>query len=298
VRAVNNITDFVTSIKIWTEGNEFIEIDLNSVKFSRPNLPYNCMILDIDENPEVREKKVRQIFFNFDAKIYGLEVHPVGREFYTDREIQQNTFFYSGEMLYQLKSVKNAYTNALMLTLSQEIFVEGDKNQNCNNYPNSRFDSYNDCDKDFIKRVLSTFKPSFVPFWATDNMTEATTFFVWNFNETILPNNTVDYEDLPDGVRNSDCPLPCTQTYVDSRFISKREYRGTIPDSIIVTFSETVQITTSDFPPFSFLDYLSRLGGLLGLWLGLGVVQIFELLGSSLAYFCSTFCGRRKDTEQ
>lgn len=248
------------------------------------------MTLDIDQTPAVKAKKVRQIFFKFDAKLFGLEVHIECRHLSCEREIQQNGFFFSGEQMYVSKSsARHSMENALVVRLSQNRFVEGDKSENCKIYPNKEFESYNDCDKEFIRRVLSTYSPAFVPVWATDNMTEVTTFFDWN-KLSILSNNTIDYEDLPDGNRASDCPLPCTQTYVDSRFVSKREYSGDIPGAITITFSDTIHITTNDFPPFLFFSFLSKLGGSLGLWLGVGVLQIAELLGKVFLPLCSSPC--------
>ena len=78
---------------------------------------------------------------------------------------------------------------------------------------------------------------------------------------------------------------------MESRFISRREYSNDLRDNIIISFSQSVQITTSDFPAFVLLDFLSKLGGSLGLWLGVGVVQILELCGTLLLPLCT--CGNK-----
>ena len=39
-------------------------------------------------------------------------------------------------------------------------------------------------------------------------------------------------------------------------------------------FDQTVDITEYYYPEFSLADFLSTIGGILGLWLGVGVVQI------------------------
>ena len=41
-----------------------------------------------------------------------------------------------------------------------------------------------------------------------------------------------------------------------------------------ITFKQSVTVTEYFYPEFSFSDFLSSMGGALGLWLGLGVLQL------------------------
>ena len=41
-----------------------------------------------------------------------------------------------------------------------------------------------------------------------------------------------------------------------------------------LTFKQSVSVTEFFYPKFSFADFLSSMGGALGLWLGLGVLQM------------------------
>ena len=49
-------------------------------------------------------------------------------------------------------------------------------------------------------------------------------------------------------------------------------------------FEDTVDITEYYYPNFSVPDFLSNIGGSMGLWLGVGVMQFGE--------FCSTICSK------
>ena len=48
--------------------------------------------------------------------------------------------------------------------------------------------------------------------------------------------------------------------------------------SIVISFNKEVTVTRIGFSEFNFPTFLADLGGSIGLWLGLGVVQLLELL--------------------
>ena len=55
-----------------------------------------------------------------------------------------------------------------------------------------------------------------------------------------------------------------------------------------VTFQDEVIITKSEFAPLSISELFSTLGGVIGLWLGVGMLQIVDH-GMILAKICSQF---------
>ena len=241
-------------ILVWT-GQGYIKIDLDSVQSVMPNLPYNCMLLDIEQTHELKSKEIRQIDFFFKKSIFGLEILVGDRELYTDREIKQNKFFSSGENIYISKSGRRTSShNSFMVKLIQHRFVEADNIENCAIYPTKDHHTYNDCDKVYINNVLSTYSPHLVPVWSTQNMEEVSRLIR---NLDTFPNNTVAYEDLYDGSQISSCSLPCTQTYVDTRSISYVKNEEDI-DSISITFVENIEITSYNFPKFQLVEFLSQ----------------------------------------
>ena len=85
------------------------------------------------------------------------------------------------------------------------------------------------------------------------------------------------YGDIITGSQVSDCPLPCTSTEItcvnlDEKFVAENNSR------IDITFSDSVSFMMNDFPKFNFAVFLSTLGGSMGLWLGLGVLQSIDIM--------------------
>ena len=47
---------------------------------------------------------------------------------------------------------------------------------------------------------------------------------------------------------------------------------------LTITFDPVVTLEKSSFPPWTWSTYLAVLGGTAGLWLGLGIMQLIEIL--------------------
>ena len=61
-----------------------------------------------------------------------------------------------------------------------------------------------------------------------------------------------------------------------------------------LTMDQEVTVTESFYPPFSPLTFFTVMGGALGLWLGVGVVQVVSYVASAASWITVNRYGRNK----
>ena len=180
-------------------------------------------------------------------------------------------------------SADESSSTSYMIDLQQEVFVEADRSINCAVYPTEQHERYEECDTEFVRKSLG---PDIVPVWATtENISKAT----GPINGT-CPKIT----NLAAGLTMSSCKLPCTTTKGAIKLNSKDPYQSTI---LAVAFTKTLKITTTDFVPFSLAESLASLGGSLGLWLGLGLLQLGQEGVRGLGVLLQAAQGQGAETE-
>ena len=160
-----------------------------------------------------------------------------------------------------------------LVEFKQTKYVEEDKSKGCVNYPNPEYESYNECDEAFMRDILKAYyPPDFMPFWlGSVNATQ------WMNGKNITERI---YSDLFKGTLMAPkevCPLPCTSTTRSTDFLYEMHENVTY-STIDITFSNKVEVTHWDYGAFSLAEVLASLGGAMGLWLGVGVVQLLDTL--------------------
>ena len=87
--------------------------------------------------------------------------------------------------------------------------------------------------------------------------------------------------DIIMGREQTSCLVSCSSTDINTVFLDVKVDKFRNCSKIDLAFSDKVLVTFFDFPKFSAAEFLSRIGGSLGLWLGLGVVQIISVIINS-----------------
>ena len=127
----------------------------------------------------------------------------------------------------------------------------------------------------------------FVPIWATEDLNLSRN---WK-TETNLSVDEKLYQ-LFSGITLSDCAVPCTLTTVYTKYLSKN-LAPSNETLLYFTFSNEVLVDETTMVEFNLLTSLSILGSNLGLWLGLGALQMLEYLSK---YNCFEHCKFCPDT--
>ena len=76
--------------------------------------------------------------------------------------------------------------------ISRNIFVPEDQTKNCAVYPNPVFESYSDCDEEFMRNVIASFDPpDLVPVWLAENFENVTRKTNMHLGKTVYKYDTV-----------------------------------------------------------------------------------------------------------
>ena len=200
----------------------------------------------------------------------GIEIED--KKLFTNRMILSNKHFFSGDKI-GISQAKHWQEKSYSIVLEKAVFIEEDISKNCSNYPNEEFSSYNECDEDFIRMNLGDlYSVGYVPLWSTQERRNITSL-------TTIPyslQNWYKKRNLFSGFKSSDCQLPCTRVSVDSKleYVKKNDEDD---NQINLIFINSIEISKTDFANFNIFTVLSFIGGNMGLWLGLGMVQFFEI---------------------
>ena len=206
---------------------------------------------------------------------------------FSGRQLLQNNINHLGgikTITYAKNSTKSP-SITFGMEIKQDVYDEKDLTKSCSIYPNTQFNSYKECDQQFgIYKLSSIFGSNVTPLWSTDNISHVTAGPISSNNQEF---RSVHYN-LLSGIMLSDCKQPCTITKTNTFSNGQQD---TPKSEMIVIFNDKMPVTTTNLVPFSLTAYLSNLGGILGLWLGLGMVQLAELLLPAVTVQCKG-CGK------
>ena len=116
-----------------------------------------------------------------------------------------------------------------------------------------------------------------------DNISLATNTFLIPEGQTY---NSRKYDDLFSGILPSTCLVPCLRTVAtveEGTITTDKHFKFSL------AFSNEVRTKKTSLVRFSFMESLNYLGSNLGLWPGLGLYQILQLIYSQVLIWCRMF---------
>ena len=266
-----NLSDIVTSVNFigYNDWDEITEIHkINSlVETSRYYFSQFCFLL----KPKTKFVPGMSVYLHNNLAIDEAEIVLIDINLFSGRTILQHTLNNEGtkvKITYK-NNCQTCYGQRFGIQIHQEVFDEEDLTKNCTIYPTAEYQSYNECDqKKGLAMLENMYGTGFTPIWAVENASEVSAKSSFVVNKAINVN-------LANGRSLSDCLLPCTVTKTSTRQVDDFK----VPNQgFSLYFKDQMQVTTTTFVPFSLPKFLSDVGGVLGLWLGLGAVQLIELV--------------------
>ena len=151
------IEQIIKDIYVWDKKDQDIHVPLQYLKVTRVNYPNNCRSLDLSEAPELNEIRYNQLYVEIrQLGKYTIEVYFNGKSLDTGRNIREHNLHSTGDdIVLKEQNVPKAY----MVEITQTEFVEEDPFNDCREYPNPEFASYDECDNQFMRETLPGLSP-------------------------------------------------------------------------------------------------------------------------------------------
>ena len=278
------------------------KVEYSSNKFTWSEVPYflNCQIINLNDHFNLTGTAPKILWFmigpldNLQVTIQMIEKNKI-----SIRPIQSKFLSYRGPAISKRLKANKVRLFTTINKIEQTIKSEKDKDQPCQNYPTEAYTSFGACDKDYVRKSLSE-KLNFMPFWAAE------TFDYVSKHGIRVNLNPYNVMDLADGLQESSCAQPCLDSkvliiYIFIQFagpvylfqvfatnVFDRDHVGNISRFGMI-FDQTVTVTEYFYPNFSLTQFFSSMGGALGLWLGVGVLQMGDFSLKMIKFFKKFF---------
>ena len=149
-----NLSSIVNYLAIKTTSGVYVEVpvsDLIESMFIYPVYPL-CYPLNLDNFFDMKKHSaIKSIYFNFKVSDnIGVSLYLEDKLTQSNkRSLKSNMLSYVGPGLL-VNDLKNGAFRKMMISFQQLINSEEDSSVNCTNYPNKKFISYEDCDRDYV----------------------------------------------------------------------------------------------------------------------------------------------------
>ena len=175
----NNLTrnhsfkDYLASVRVQTILGSEISLQIDDVlKKELINYPDNCQALDMTQNRQIKEEGVKKMTFKFSPlpASFSLFITLLGKTSACSRNLADLAFSQMGEQIV----LGRHWEKHFVVKISGNKFPEEDPGNDCRNYPNEDFESYKECDNDFLKKEADMISPGLKPIWLAEDLNKVT----------------------------------------------------------------------------------------------------------------------------
>ena len=133
-----------------------------------------CRTINLSKYFDLNSLVPEQIFLRFNKVVNrGVNIYLVNKNKYLKRPLKVLMMDYSGPII-TIEDLDSPKANIIILSVSQFIDSEYDRDKNCVNFPHGAFKSYAECDAKFVYNQFSSKYKPLMPFWATNELREVT----------------------------------------------------------------------------------------------------------------------------
>ena len=164
----------ISKIKISSVGFKTKSISGRNLKWSKvPLYSGGCQSLDLKHyfNLTGSDAPLEISFYLYKVENHGISIYIQERnKALKRRTLKSNLLSYSGPVIENSDLIEPILYKEIV-SISQNLFSERDTLKKCRNYPNEDYESYRECDEQFVYQDLRT-EYKVMPFWAADKMNE------------------------------------------------------------------------------------------------------------------------------
>ena len=155
-----------------------ITLDRTLITLDRINWLDECHILNLSKAADLSGIKGLGIQFNISfVKTYSVELKLSGSTMASRRKMEEDQFYSLGDkMMFSQEELKSRIYSLYVVKIKKFISVEEDPDNNCRNYPNADFQSFEDCDSKYMRKKVDEIAPKtdLTPPWLTDDLDKVT----------------------------------------------------------------------------------------------------------------------------
>ena len=157
----------------WEE--KWIKISGENLSWYHHDLFPGCQNLNLSQLDLniLRPKQILVDFFKVDNLGVSLLLEDK-RKALRKRSITSNRLDYDGPFM-EIENLKEPKRQKFVISIEETIDLDTDPDKRCKNYPVGQYDSYRECDEDFVYEHIKS-ENHMMPFWATQSMDQVTKF--------------------------------------------------------------------------------------------------------------------------
>ena len=171
--------DMIASIKVYSSlsnNSNFRTINGSDLELSPIPIFPNCKTIDIQDYFQ-NFSAPTQIFLSLKRiENLGVDLYILDRNVASRRPFKSELLAYTGPTLTNPHLMQIVKDEKHILRITQTKDAAEDESNGCQDYPNGNYQTYSDCDADFVHKQILVEVEGVMPFWATDNLNKVTAF--------------------------------------------------------------------------------------------------------------------------